>query len=301
MQISYKSFWAAVWSLSCLLQVVWWDQSGWSPPATSWPQTTTRRLCTSWASKTCRWEYLGYNILSLEFISCHHRLKWTAQMNHGVCLSDPRWCLCLWELRGGRGRGRASSCRPPVCLLLRRSTSPCCCSSRSHTSLRCSTCWRCWPASNRPAPTPRRSTTTLRWVWTPEVLTDAEQLVIKDGIKWLYVCVLAECTLWGASPPRRESVSAGLGAADAASNVSQDAAGLPEHLRWHGQSTHSTHNCNDFLAEYQNDKFWCRSLRIKKRKYMFLEFCTSIRDPFLNFILVEIEFDVFFCHPCLRV
>ena len=32
-------------------------------------------------------------------------------------------------------------------------------------------------------------------------------------------------------------------------------------------------------------KFWCRSLRIKKRKYMFLEFCTNIRDPFLNFIL----------------
>lgn len=34
---------------------------------------------------------------------------------------------------------------------------------------------------------------------------------------------------------------------------------------------------------------------------MFLEFCTNIRDPFLNFILVEIEFDVFFCHTCLRV
>ena len=280
---------AAVWSLSCLLQVDWWDQSGWSPPATSWPQTTTRRLYMSWASKTCRWEHLGYWIISLECISCLCCLKkhkWIII----VCLSDPRWCLCLWELRGGRGRGRASSCRPPVCLLLRRSTSPCCCSSRSHTSPRCSTCWRCWPASNRPAPTLRRSTTTLRWVWVLEVLTYIEQVDEEDGIKGLCVCVHAECALWGASPPCRESVSAGLGAADAASYVSQDAAGVPEHLRRHGQSRCSTHNFND-----QRDKFWCRSLRIKKRKY-----CTNIRDPYQTLPWSQIEIVVFFL-SCLFV
>lgn len=49
------------------------------------------------------------------------------------------------------------------------------------------------------------------------------------------LCVFnPECTLRGASPPRRESVPSGLGAAHAASYVSQDAAGLPEHLRRDG-------------------------------------------------------------------
>lgn len=74
-----------------------------------------------------------------------------------VCVSVRRWCSSLWERHGGRGRERASSCRPPVCLPLRRSTSPCCCSSRSHTSPRCSTCWRCWPVSNLPVQTQRSS------------------------------------------------------------------------------------------------------------------------------------------------
>lgn len=41
----------------------------------------------------------------------------------------------------------------------------------------------------------------------------------------------------GASPSRREFVSSSLGAAHAASHLSQNVAGLPEHLRWYGQSS----------------------------------------------------------------
>lgn len=46
----------------------------------------------------------------------------------------------------------------------------------------------------------------------------------------------AECSLWGAAPPRGEPVSPSVGAAHASAHVSQHAPGLPEHLRWHGQS-----------------------------------------------------------------
>lgn len=59
----------------------------------------------------------------------------------------------------------------------------------------------------------------------------------------LCVCFHAECSVWGASPPCGEPVTAGLGAADASADVSQDAAGLPEHLGRHGPSS-LTHKCH---------------------------------------------------------
>lgn len=151
-----------------------------------------------------------------------------------VCLL-PRWCLCLWELRGGSGRGRASSCRPPACLLLRRSTSPCCCSCRSPISPPCSSCWRCWPASNRPARPRRRSRRTQRWGLPLPVAppTRCGRCQLTEGF------FSAERSLRGAPPPRREPVPQGLGAAHAAAYVSQNAAGLPEHLRGHGESGRS--------------------------------------------------------------
>lgn len=135
-----------MWSLSCLLQVVWWDQSGWSPLATSWPQTTTRRLCMSWASKTCRWlpgffpyvyqyikssvRYFSWNnkkkiIFSYSLSSVQKSAFLVVVLCFEMHNTDESWSLSVWSQmvfvslgaprreRKGEGIQLPASCLPP--------------------------------------------------------------------------------------------------------------------------------------------------------------------------------------------
>lgn len=104
-------------------------------------------LTTDYDEKTLH--ELGFKDMQVNYKRLHYKPKCKNSVQIAYALCCVRWCSCLWVLLGEREKARGFSCRPRVCHRLRRSTSPCFCSCRSRTSPRSSTCWRCWPASNR--------------------------------------------------------------------------------------------------------------------------------------------------------